>query len=86
MPNANLTTEFMSGSKPALAAASISDADALEAVKRLDVPPSQRPVLWKARWENSAALQREFIKVEHYVHLMEAAAAGRVRIIGKSPV
>lgn len=75
-------------SKPghALASPNVSDVDVLEAVKRLDMPPSQRPALWKARWDNSAALQREFIKVEYYVSFMEAAAVGRVRILGKAPV
>jgi hypothetical protein len=77
-------SNYMRGA--ALAAANISDSDALEAVKRLDMPPSQRPTLWKQRWENSAALQREFAQASWYVHFMEAAAVGRVRIFSKNPV
>lgn len=67
----------------ALASPNVSDADALAAVKLMATPPSQRPALWKERWENSAALQREFKQVEWYIGYMESVANGRSRrIIG----
>lgn len=66
-----------------LAQSSVSDRDALAAVKALDMPPSRRPALWQARWDNSAALQREFATAAGYVGYMEASVTGRARIIGQ---
>lgn len=43
---------------------------------------AQTPEGWKAEWEASADLQNSYPKVEHYVSLKKAEAAGRVRVLG----
>jgi hypothetical protein len=71
-----------SGMYPNLTLATVSDNDALAAVASLNVPPSQRPAIWRARWQASAALQAEFKTEDVYVSFMEGAAKGRVRSVG----
>lgn len=67
----------------ALASPLVTDQNAIEAVKRMDMPPSRRPALWKDRWDNSSALQREFKTSADYSAYMEATVTGRARIIGQ---
>jgi len=65
----------------ALVSPTVSDRDALTAVKSLDMPSSQREVLWRQPYRNSAELQRDFLDEGNYSAFMEAVATGRCRII-----
>ncbi|EJW12616.1 hypothetical protein A33M_1899 [Rhodovulum sp. PH10] len=63
-----------------LALPTVTNRDALAAVKSLDMPPSQRPAVWRERWHASAALQREFADADRYSSYMEGLATERIRL------